>query len=57
MKDGYQCDFERGSLVVVDQKTAVRVVKDLDGALLIEGAYGKLFWRVRKAVYAMHAIV
>ena len=32
----------------------VRVSKDPDGALVVEGSYGRTFWKVRKVIYSLH---
>lgn len=40
-----------------DGRKVLRIGKDPDGALILEGSYGKIFWKVRKIIYNMHARV
>ncbi|KAI3640641.1 hypothetical protein MIR68_001519 [Amoeboaphelidium protococcarum] len=54
-----KCEFDRGNLIIedLDQGVQCRVIRDPNGALIIEGPFSKLFWKVRKVIYSMHAIV
>ncbi|KAI3642407.1 hypothetical protein MP228_011962 [Amoeboaphelidium protococcarum] len=54
-----RCEFDRGNLIIedLDQGVQCRVIRDPNGALIIEGPFSKLFWKVRKVIYSMHAIV